>query len=94
MKIRLTGPAIEFSLSVRNQTPHQIAEVWYPILGGFTGIGDRQDSHEMIPLQEAHQEPTFSTLQGAVSGRRARTALRGELLGLSHSDAHALDKPL
>jgi hypothetical protein len=43
MTIRLVGPAIEFSLKVRNQTPQRIAEVWYPILGGFTGIGDCQD---------------------------------------------------
>jgi hypothetical protein len=50
MTIRLAGAAIEFSLQVSNQTPHQIAEVWYPILGGFTGIGDRQDSQETIPL--------------------------------------------
>ena len=49
MKIRLTGPSLEFSLSVENRTQHQVAEVWYPILGGFTGIGGRQDSHEMIP---------------------------------------------
>jgi hypothetical protein len=69
MKIQLTGPSIEFSLSVRNRTQHQIAEVWYPILGGFTGIGDRQDSHEMIPYAgESSQTDLFHQFRGRSPG--------------------------
>jgi len=94
MVIKLAGPSIEFSLSVSNQTPHKIAEVWYPILGGFTGIGDRQDSQEMIPVAGGSSNTNlFHTFEG---GRPAGTGhrLRGGHLVLSHLHAHALDQPL
>jgi hypothetical protein len=69
MKIRLTGPSIEFSISVTNRTHHQIAEVWYPILGGFTGIGDRQDSHEMIPYAgKSAETDLFHRFEGRSPG--------------------------
>jgi len=65
MTILLTAMAVEFSLEVHNQTPHDIAEVWYPILGGFTGIGRRQDCREMIPVA-GHSSNTnlFHTFEG------------------------------
>ena len=69
MKIRLTGLSIEFSISVTNRTHHQIAEVWYPILGGFTGIGDRQDSHEMIPYAgKSAETDLFHRFEGRSPG--------------------------
>ncbi len=69
MKIRLTGPSLEFSLSVENRTQHQVAEVWYPILGGFTGIGGRQDSHEMIPwVGESSRTDLFRQFEGRSPG--------------------------
>jgi len=69
MKIRLTGLSIEFSISVTNRTHHQIAEVWYPILGGFTGIGGRQDSHEMIPYAgKSAETDLFHRFEGRSPG--------------------------
>jgi hypothetical protein len=69
MIIKLAGSSIEFSLNVSNQTPHKIAEVWYPILGGFTGIGDRQDSQEMIPVAGGSSNTNlFHTFEGRSPG--------------------------
>jgi hypothetical protein len=50
LRISFEGSCIEFSLELQNRTQYQVAEAWYPILGGITGIGDRGDSREMIPF--------------------------------------------
>jgi hypothetical protein len=49
MRVELVGEAIRFDLEVDNRTPYQLAEVWCPIIGGVNGIGNRQDTQEMIP---------------------------------------------
>jgi hypothetical protein len=49
LKIELAGEAIQFSVDLRNGTHYPVAEVWYPILGGITGVGDRNDTQELIP---------------------------------------------
>lgn len=69
MTIRFVGASMEFSVDVKNQTKHRIAEVWYPILGGFTGIGDRQDTQEMIPVAGGSSETKlFHSFQGRSPG--------------------------
>ncbi len=69
MRIKLNGPSIEFSLHVENHTSHQVAEVWYPILGGFTGIGEREDSIEMIPVAGgSSRTELFREFQGRAPG--------------------------
>ena len=47
MSIEL-GDSIQFKLDVHNHTSYQVAEVWYPILGGITGLGNRLDTQVMI----------------------------------------------
>jgi hypothetical protein len=42
------GDSVQFKLEVHNRTPYQVAEVWYPILGGITGLGNRTDTQVMI----------------------------------------------
>src|SRR4051794_24463511 len=41
MASKLVGHSIQFTLQIENQTPYYIGEVFFPILGGLTGIGDR-----------------------------------------------------
>jgi hypothetical protein len=41
MEIELQGEAVRFALQIENQTPNMIGEVFFPILGGVTGLGDR-----------------------------------------------------
>ena len=43
MWIELAGEAVRFRCEVRNGTDHKLAEVWYPILGGMTGLGEGEE---------------------------------------------------
>ncbi|HMN28550.1 MAG TPA: DUF6259 domain-containing protein, partial [Caldilineaceae bacterium] len=49
MRIEFVGEAIEFQLTVQNQTAHKLAEVWHAGLGGLMGIGDRQQTRTIMP---------------------------------------------
>jgi len=52
MRIEFVGGAIHFPIAVRNGTPHRLAEVWYPILGGFKGLGEgeaRLETQALVP---------------------------------------------
>jgi hypothetical protein len=44
LNIRFVGQGIRFDLTARNRTKYRIREVWYPILGGITGLGARKDT--------------------------------------------------
>ena len=35
MEIRLAEAALEFRLVLQNDTPHRVAEAWYPLVGGL-----------------------------------------------------------
>ena len=50
LRIELVQESIEFRLSVRNDTQHRLAEAWYPILGGFEGLGERSETKELTPF--------------------------------------------
>jgi len=49
MTIELRGPAVTFCLDVSNKTEHPLMEVWYPIIGGTHGFGERLDTLTYIP---------------------------------------------
>ena len=52
MEIRLVGPSLEFRLRVQNDTPRQVTEAWYPLVGGLTGFGrgpSRGETWVMLP---------------------------------------------
>src|SRR6185437_11808910 len=51
MTISLRNERVEFRLALENHTRYPVGEVWYPILGGITGVGDRADTQEMIPFR-------------------------------------------
>ena len=44
LNIRFVGQGIHFDLSAGNRTRYRIREVWYPILGGTTGLGERKNT--------------------------------------------------
>ena len=48
MHLTFAQEALQIDLSIENRTRHEIAEVWYPILGGITGLGEREHTREMI----------------------------------------------
>jgi len=51
MTIVLSAPAVTFRLEVENRTDLELAEAWYPILGGLLGLGDervRRDTCLMV----------------------------------------------
>jgi len=52
MEIRLAGPSLEFRLCLKNDTTGQVAEAWYPLVGGLAGFGREQERGEtrvMLP---------------------------------------------
>lgn len=53
MWVELIGEEIEFRIYVQNNTLHEVAEVWYPILGGMTGLGGddqaRRSTMALVP---------------------------------------------
>ncbi|HEY3109832.1 MAG TPA: DUF6259 domain-containing protein, partial [Chloroflexota bacterium] len=48
-RIAFVGEAIELQTTVRNRTPHALAEVWQAGLGGLMGIGDRASTRTTLP---------------------------------------------
>ena len=71
MRVELVDERVEFRLDVRNRTPHRMYEVWYPIIGGMNGIGERKDTKTYIPgpdNQDLNQQLfwNFQTKQGVL----------------------------
>jgi hypothetical protein len=48
MTFRFVPDGVEVGLSLENRGNRSIDEVWYPILGGVTGIGKRKETQETI----------------------------------------------
>jgi hypothetical protein len=78
MRVVLDGPSAEIRLSLANRSDYGIDEIWYPILGGITGVGSREDTQETINY----------------SGWTTKTHLfqhfpsRGEALGIPFAEAY------
>jgi Domain of unknown function (DUF6259) len=51
--ITFVGEGIEFQTTVRNRTPHALAEVWHAGLGGLMGIGGREGTRTILPSSRA-----------------------------------------
>lgn len=49
MEIKFVGSGIEFKVSVSNRTALKLMEVWYPIIGGIQGLGERKQTLTHIP---------------------------------------------
>jgi len=46
LHVELAGAAVQFRITVVNRTPHTLAEVWYPVLGGLQGLGPGEERLE------------------------------------------------
>ncbi|MHB0999991.1 MAG: hypothetical protein ACYC27_12165 [Armatimonadota bacterium] len=51
MRIEFEGDAVKIDMNVRNRTGYKLMEVWYPILGGLTGFGERKQTLVHIPWE-------------------------------------------
>ena len=47
--IRAAGDQVHFSITVDNPTDRRLAEVYYAILGGMHGVGDRLGTETLVP---------------------------------------------
>lgn len=51
MQLDLGERGLQFRMQAINRTEYKLAEVWYPVLGGLTGFGSRDDTREIIPYR-------------------------------------------
>ena len=59
MWVEFAGEAIQFRLKVWNKSPYQVAEVWYPPLSGFLGLGSeerRKQTRLLVPYGYAQED--------------------------------------
>ncbi|HZG78076.1 MAG TPA: DUF6259 domain-containing protein, partial [Paenibacillus sp.] len=47
--IELTEAGLEFRYRMENETAYPLAEIWFPMLGGLHGLGDRLDTEIVAP---------------------------------------------
>lgn len=55
--LRLEGPTLQSRLTVENRSAYPLAEVWQPVLSGFSGVGARESTQTMIPIAGWTAEP-------------------------------------
>ncbi len=68
-KIRAEAQQLQFSIVVENSTERKLAEVFYGIIGGQQGIGQRLDTESLIPGTNANLAPNmFSRFSGGGYG--------------------------
>jgi hypothetical protein len=58
-EIRAAGAQIQFYINVDNPTDRPLAEVYYGILGGLKGIGDRLDTQSLVPGVFSNMAPAL-----------------------------------
>ena len=49
LRIEFIGEGVSFSIKVHNRTELELAEVWYPMIGGLMGLGERADTEMLAP---------------------------------------------
>jgi hypothetical protein len=47
--IQLDGRRLSVRLTVVNRSQYRVAEVWYPVIGGVTGVGPRESTRMYVP---------------------------------------------
>ena len=58
-EIRAVGAQVQFSIKVDNPTDRPLAEVFYGILGGLKGIGDRMQTQSLVPSNTDNMAPAL-----------------------------------
>src|SRR5688500_5688775 len=77
LRVELDGPALRFSCRVRNGTPHELAEVWYAMVGGMRGLGEGEAAKETQVLVAYNNRAGWSQKLFADFGNS-----RGQTLGV------------
>lgn len=68
-KVRALGRQLQFSIVVENPTDRKLAEVYFGIIGGQKGIGQRLDTESLIPAPASNLAPNmFSRFAGGGYG--------------------------
>ncbi len=68
-RIRATARQIEFSIEVENRSGRPLAEVYYGVLGGQQGIGNRMDTETLVPGLNSNMAPAlFHRFRGGSYG--------------------------
>ena len=60
-KIRAVDQQLQFSIVVENPTERKLAEVFYGIIGGLRGIGERADTESIVPGNNSNMAPGMFT---------------------------------
>ena len=58
LTIQLAGEELHFNCHLQNNSPHQVAEVWYPMICGMTGLGSPDQAKHtqvMVPSGIAYE---------------------------------------
>lgn len=54
LRIAFGDGALVFSCELTNQSPYAVTEVWYPMIGGMTGLGEGEDGRSARALVPYH----------------------------------------
>jgi len=60
-RMRAVGKQLQFSIAVENSTDRKLAEVFYAIIGGQKGIGERRETQSLVPGTNANLAPRMFT---------------------------------
>ena len=68
-RIRAVERQLQFSIVVENPTERKLAEVYYAVIGGQNGIGERLETESIIPGRDSNLAPRmFSRFAGGSYG--------------------------
>ena len=76
MTISFVADAVEVRLALENHSDRSIDELWYPILGGVTGVGKREETQETI------------NFAGGSTNTRLFHHFEGNTLGIPFAEAY------
>jgi hypothetical protein len=89
-RIRAVGKQVQFSIEIDNRTDRKVAEVYYAILGGLQGVGDRHDTETLIPGATDNLAPSmFRNFQGGGYGG-GNLGIRYEASGFTYPGAMSM----
>ena len=68
LRIEFADERLLFSCRLTNNCPHAVSEVWYPMLGGMTGLGEGEsgrDARALVPFHYVQRDmPIFRKFGG------------------------------
>jgi len=90
-EIRAVGGQVQFSIKVENPTDRPLAEVFYGILGGLKGIGDRMETESLVPSNTDNMAPAlFHNFQAGGYGG-GNLGIRYDAAGFTYPGSMPMD---